>query len=220
MIPFLLRPSDPDTPLVESARRGGIHAFDVLVRRYQARLTLFVRSRLDEALDPEDVAQDIFVAAWCQLVKFQGRSLFRTWLFGIAMNHCAEAMRKRRAVKLVLVDGGEPGAETQPWESQADPRDWPAILAERDSVRAALDELPEPERQIMELYYYAQVNLPEISTLLELNLSTLKYRFYQAHRRLRKVLEAQSRVNSPLSTPLGAPRDALRKSAQLGRRRP
>lgn len=195
-LPVLSR-KDPDAALVSVARGGDIHAFDVLVRRYQARLTLFVRARLDPSIDPEDVAQEVFVAAWCQLPRFLGRSLFKTWLFGIAMNHCAEAMRRNRAVKLVVMDGTEPEDAAPPWVGRSDPRDWSAMLAERDAVRGGLGELPEPERQVVELYYYAQLNLPEIASLLDLNLSTLKYRFYQAHRRLRRILEARDAHGMP-----------------------
>jgi len=192
----LLRQPDPDASLVDASRTGDIHAFDVLVRRYQERLTLFVRARLDTSIDASDVAQEILVDAWCKLPQFQGRSRFKTWLFGIAINHCAEARRRHRVVPLVLLDGEEADELPRPWMSHTDPRDWSAVMEEREAVQRGLRILPEPERQTLELYYYAQLNLPEIARLLNVNLNTLKYRFYQAHRRLRAHLETWEQENS------------------------
>lgn len=190
--PFI-RESDPDAPLVNASRAGDVHAFDMLVRRYQERLSLFVRARLDSAIDPADVAQEILVDAWCKLPQFEGRSRFKTWLFGIAINHCAEARRRHRVVPLVLLEGEDANELPRPWMSRVDPRDWSAVMEEREAVQKGLRTLPEPERQILELYYYGQLNLPEIAKLLDVNLNTLKYRFYQAHRRLRSCLEAWER---------------------------
>ena len=65
-------------------------------------------------------------------------------------------------------------------------------VAERESIRTRMAELPDPEREVLELYYYADLNLREISELLKVNLSTLKTRFYQAHRRLRIQLETEA----------------------------
>ena len=61
-----------------AARQGDARAFDALVYRYQAHIRQFVRSRLDAAIDTEDVAQEVFVAAWRDLPRFQGRSRFKT----------------------------------------------------------------------------------------------------------------------------------------------
>jgi RNA polymerase sigma-70 factor (ECF subfamily) len=176
---------DPDASLVKAAAEGDVRAFDALVYRYQGHLTQFVRARLDAAIDSEDVAQEVFVAAWRSLPSFSGRSRFKTWLFGIAVHHCAEALRKHRRLQLIL---GEASAAQDDWAASsqhADSYDWSIALAERDALRRRLGQLSPPERQVLELYYYAELNLPEIAKLLDVNLSTLKYRFYQAHNRLR-----------------------------------
>jgi RNA polymerase sigma-70 factor, ECF subfamily len=184
---------DPDAPLVAAAGAGDARAFDALVYRYQSRVMQFVRARLDSAVDAEDVAQEVFVAAWRQLPGFRGRSRFKTWLFGIALNLCAEAGRRHLRLKMVLggLNGPLEVSSPEDYPREWDPFEWSLAEAERTEIRRRLAELPEPERQALELYYYAELNLPEISQLLQVNLSTLKYRFYQAHRRLRARLEEQ-----------------------------
>lgn len=186
---------DPDASLVGAARGGDVRAFDALVYRYQLLLRQFVRARLDSAIDADDVVQDVFVAAWHGLSKFNGRSRFKTWLFGIAIHQCAEAQRKHRRLQLIL---GEATEVQQVWAEEVarpDPFDWSMALAERDALRRRLAQLPPPERQALELYYYAELNLPEIAKLLNVNLSTLKYRFYQAHNRLRQSDQQPDQVS-------------------------
>jgi RNA polymerase sigma factor (sigma-70 family) len=105
------------------------------------------------------------------------------------VNHCAEALRKHRRLELIL---GEATEAQQDWAAGAwgsDPFAWSIAVAERDALRRRLSQLSPPERQVLELYYYAELNLPEIAKLLSVNLSTLKYRFYQAHNRLRQQEE-------------------------------
>lgn len=51
-------------------------------------------------------------------------------------------------------------------------------------VERLLAELEETQREVIELYYYAQLTLAEIATVLERNLNTVKYQFYRAHSEL------------------------------------
>lgn len=188
VLPFFAKP-DPDAPLVEAAGAGDVRAFDALVYRYQSRIAQFVQSRLDSSIDSDDVAQDVFFTAWRELPKFQRRSRFKTWLFGIALNRCAEAARKHLRLKQALGDVGERPREWAEEPPELDPVEWSLAEAEREAIRSRLAQLGDTERQVLELYYYAELNLREISQLTEVNLSTVKYRFYQAHKRLRERLQ-------------------------------
>jgi len=200
ILPFFAKP-DPDAPLVSAARGGDVRAFDALVYRYQSRLGQFVRARLDAAIDVDDVTQEIFLTAWRELPKFRAQSRFKTWLFGIALNRCAEAARKHLRLRIALGDGF---TCTELWTdhpSLDDPYEYSAAETEREIVRHRVAALPEPERRVLELYYYAELNLREISELTSVNLSTVKYRFYQAHRKLREQLvereTAETRARCP-----------------------
>jgi RNA polymerase sigma factor (sigma-70 family) len=52
----------------------------------------------------------------------------------------------------------------------------------------ALRTLPEAQREVVELYYYAELTLPEIATSLNRNLNTVKYQFYRAHQAVAREL--------------------------------
>jgi RNA polymerase sigma-70 factor (ECF subfamily) len=181
---------DPDADLVAAARRGDARAFDALVARHQGPLQRFLRARLDAGADADDVAQEAFVAAWRELDRFSGRCQFKTWLFGIALNQCANTARRERRFR--QQQARLEAAETRAAGLPAAPgSDWGAVV-ERVALRQRLAELPEPGRRVLELYYYGELNLREIAELLDVKVSTLKYWFYQAHERLRASLAARS----------------------------
>jgi RNA polymerase sigma-70 factor (ECF subfamily) len=194
----LLSKPDRDAPLVTAARAGDVRAFDALVYRYQSRLSQFVKARLDSAIDADDVTQDVFVTAWRELPNFRGRSRFKTWLFGIALNLCADAWRRHQRLRNLLGDMPDPMEDWAGDDWKSDPYGWSEALLEREDLRRRVRQLSENERQVLELYYYAELNLPEISQLLQVNLSTLKYRFYQAHRHLRQSLEKKDEAPIPV----------------------
>src|SRR5262249_53087198 len=141
---------------------GDPRAFDALVCRHQEALQRFLRARLAPDLDADDVAQETFVAAWRELGDFHRRCRFKTWLFGIALNLCASAARRERRMRLKRVgmdelENGERGRISLP-----DGFEWGAVV-ERVELRRQLAELPDPGRQVLELYYFAELNLREIS---------------------------------------------------------
>lgn len=182
---------DPDAEWVAAARRGDPRAFDTLVQRHEAALSRFLAARLSNGMDVEDVFQEAFVAAWRQLPTFRGKCRFKTWLFGIALNLAANRARKERTLRDRQV-ALEDERLQEPGDPAGDERAWVHALEYAD-LRRRLKEQPDPGRQVLELYYYGDLTLREIAELLEVNLSTLKYWFYQAHQRLRAQLAAEER---------------------------
>lgn len=182
LLPF--QSTEADVQLVGRASRGDQAAFNELVGRYQAAIVQFVRCRLGASADAEDVAQEIFVAAWRQLPRFRGEARFRTWLFGIARNWCAETRRRqaRRVESLTHLEEATERDLASLWDV---PRDATETVDERETVYRWLRQLPELEREIVELYYFGDLNLREIAELTRTPLSTVKTRFYSAHHKLR-----------------------------------
>src|SRR5689334_21461162 len=90
-------PARADEPLVRRASGGDRQAFAQLVERYgQPVLSLCYASSLDRHV-AEELAQDVFLAAWRGLPRFRGGSSFATWLFAIARNACVDRARRRSA---------------------------------------------------------------------------------------------------------------------------
>jgi RNA polymerase sigma-70 factor (ECF subfamily) len=161
--------------MVKRAREGDRESFDELVKSHQEGLRSFLAHRV-EASEVDDVIQDVFVAAWRALPSYDGRSQFRTWLFAIAFNKVRDHYRqKMRRISEVYA----PNAEAI--VSDADP------FSAKDlslSVRQLLTHLSESQHEVILLYYQDELTLAEIANVLNRNLSTVKYQFFQAHAKL------------------------------------
>ena len=130
-----------------------------------------------EAVD--DVVQEIWTACWVAIPKFAGRSRFKAWLYGIATNKCVDYLRAGgRRNSASLEDVGDIVDTQRPYDRVDD----------RDAVTAALRLLPEAQREVVELYYYADLTMPEIAATLKRNLNTVKYQFYRAHQQVAQEL--------------------------------
>ncbi len=129
----------------------------------------------------DDIVQDTWTACWLALPKFGERSRFKAWLYGIAANKCVDYFRARgRRDETSLHDAPE-----IPHKESAF-----GAIEDRDAVMAALGRLPEAQREVVDLYYYADLTLPEIAEALKRNLNTVKYQFYRAHQQVAQELGA------------------------------
>src|ERR1700741_506100 len=77
---------DVDWQLVTRVQRGDKHAYELLVSKYQRRITRLLSRIIRDPSDIEDVAQEAFIKAYRALPSFRGESAFYTWLYRIAIN--------------------------------------------------------------------------------------------------------------------------------------
>ena len=176
---------DPERALVDAALHGDRRAFDRLAREYEPRLRGFITRRVgSDAVD--DVLQETLLSGWMALPRFDRRSGFKAWLYGIAVHKCIDYVRRRGRLQVELpldeLSGG--------WQS---PEALYAAAELRETVRQSLEQLSAPQREVLELYYYAELTLAEIATVLRRNLNTVKYQFYRAH----VVVEQKMNAGAP-----------------------
>lgn len=80
--------------LVNDAAEGDTRPFEVLVRRYEAKVMTNCRYLSGSPHDAEDLAQEVFVKVYFGLAGFQARSSFETWVQRIKSNHCINFVKK------------------------------------------------------------------------------------------------------------------------------
>src|SRR5258706_13143529 len=84
-----------DLALAARIRRGDQSAFAELHRLYHRRVLAFAQKRLGDATEAEDVAQDVFLALFRSIDRYEGRSSLLTWIFGIAHHQWCNRVRRR-----------------------------------------------------------------------------------------------------------------------------
>lgn len=191
--------------LVQAARRQDRTAFDTLVYTHQDRLRAFLMRRVGpDAV--EDVVQETFLAAWQAIPRLDLRVRFKTWLFSIAVHKAADYHRSvgRRSEQEVPLDPTRlpllPAAGNDFREAE-----------QRATVQRLLEHLTDDQRQLLEMYYFAELTLPEIAAVLKRNLNTVKYQFYRAHAVAAQQLE---KMEGPSCTAQGEARVAVRTATE------
>jgi RNA polymerase sigma-70 factor (ECF subfamily) len=164
--------ADTERQLIAAARRNDRAAFDTLVQSHQERLRAFLVRRVG-ADAAEDVLQETFLAAWQAIPRLDLRVRFKTWLFSIAVHKAADHHRSQ----------GRLARQEVTWDTSNLPTVGDSLDAveRRVFVQRVLASLNDDQRQILEMYYFAELTLPEIATILGRNLNTLKYQFYRIH---------------------------------------
>ena len=149
---------------VAATRGGDRDAFAALCERYRRQLHVHCYRMLGSVDDADDLVQDTYLKAWQARASFEGRSLFRTWLYRIATNACLDVLARRpkrvmppdvRPPEQVLNTDFAPPVEL-PWlqpypdrllEVPAPAHDEPSVVVEeRETIElaylAAIQHLP------------------------------------------------------------------------------
>ncbi len=169
-----------------AAAGGNADAFEALVRRYQTRIINLSRAYSGNAADAEDLAQGVFVRVYRSLDRFRGESLFRTWLYKIALNVARSHHARRARQQPVWGDSG--ADDTRPFDPPADGSDVEAALVRRDAIDRALAELPDDLREAVILRDVHGLDYRDIAEAIGAPMGTVESRIFRARQRLRRAL--------------------------------
>jgi len=222
-----------------AARGGDQAAFTALAERYRGQLRVHCYRMLGSFDDAEDMVQETMLRAWRSREAFEGRSLFRTWLYRIATNACLNAI-ERAPPRLLPVDlvapvtaaateptdsppSQPPIAPEIPWlqpypdaqlETVATERTGPEATVEaRETIElafvAALQHLPGRQRAILILAEVVGWSAREIAAMLELSVPAVTSALQRAHTTLRARLPPDRQGRQQNWRQKGAPSAAI-----------
>lgn len=173
-----------DEALVALTARSDEVAFAALYDRLvPAAYGLALRVLRDEAL-AEDAVQEAFLGVWRGAARFfPERAKASTWILTLVHRRAVDLVRReqrRRADPLpqVELDGRERSAADSAW-----------LRLERERVQAALRQLPDHQREAIELAYYGGFTQSELAERLGEPLGTIKSRMFTGLARLRELLD-------------------------------
>jgi RNA polymerase sigma-70 factor, ECF subfamily len=182
-----------DQMLIEQLRRGDRTAFALVIERNQRSVYGYLRARLQQASDADDMMQEVFLRFYLSQARFDSTALIRPWLLGIARNLLREHVRDVKRRKEV--------AWTElclELESVLPPD---ALWSDADDVirylPKCIEELGPSARQAIEMHYRSQRKLAEIGHELHRSEGAVKLLMFRARQALKDCLQMSSTRNGP-----------------------
>ena len=187
-----------DQALVQRVQAGEKRAFDLLVGKYQHKVTSLISRYIHDWSECQDVAQETFIRAYRALANFRGDSQFYTWLYKIAVNtaknHLVSMGRRPPtddidAVDAVQYDGGSRLRDTDTPEHE--------LLRQEieRTVAATVESLPEELRMAITLREVDGLSYEEIAETMDCPIGTVRSRIFRARdaidQKLRPLLDTE-----------------------------
>ncbi|MBC8117040.1 MAG: sigma-70 family RNA polymerase sigma factor [Candidatus Saccharimonas sp.] len=170
-----------DEQIIARVLSGDADAYRCLVEKHERSVFGFVKGLVRNESDVEDLAQEVFVAAFTHLASFDvRRAKFSTWLLTIAHNRCCNHLKRR---SLATTEMGDMASGVPQPDTVASNRETWSRLDD------ALDRLPIEQRTAFVLAEVQEVPLAEIAVIEGIPLGTVKSRISRAKERLRETLK-------------------------------
>ncbi|HEY9883864.1 MAG TPA: sigma-70 family RNA polymerase sigma factor [Thermosynechococcaceae cyanobacterium] len=180
-------PSHEAALLIRIAQRDQA-ALSELYDRYARVLYAVAFKSLRSAEESEEVVLDVFAQVWRTAARYDvDKGRVDSWLFMMTRSRVLDRLRTLQRVTKVTV-ASENFAEIQTPTPGVDPIENVLISERHDRVLAALSQLPEAQRQVIELAYYKGLTQSEIAAQTNLSLGTVKTRIRLGLSKLRVVL--------------------------------
>ena len=156
-------------------------AFEALVAPHREGLARFVAMMVGR--ETEDLVQAALAAALKEADRFEGRSKFSTWLYGIALNLCRKHLRD----KTRHAASGADALEGQPAKARG-------VLTSvirhemAERIEIAVGRLPTSMREAFVLRYVDGMDYPEVAEIIGVSEGTARVRAFRARALLREEL--------------------------------
>jgi RNA polymerase sigma-70 factor, ECF subfamily len=169
---------------VAQARAGEPGAWDILFKRYQLPLYVYVFELVHNEQTSLDVVQETFIAAVRHIGGLRDNGKFGGWLFGIAHQKCIQQWRKQDREAAALDDLAE-----TPVDLATGPDDLLIRREQEDTFMRLLTQLPPPQRSVLLLHFIEEFSLEDIAGITGVSPGTVKSRIHYARKALKTLWE-------------------------------
>lgn len=182
--------SDAHRALVTASQRGDKKAFAVLVELYQNSVYGYLRARLAEPADAEDLCQEVFLRCYLGREKLARATAVGSWLIGIARNLLREHVRRQHRRREVGWTELCLALEQLVGEQHSESND--AL----NHLPKCLESLGQSAREAIDLRYRSQLRLAEIAQHLRRSEGAVKLLMHRSRQALKNCLDRRLRVDS------------------------
>ena len=178
-----------DREIIQRINEGDLKLFEILIRRYDPFLYKIGRTYRYNHEDTEDLMQDAYINAYCNLKKFENRSTFKTWLTRIMLNVCYQKKHKRSFKNEIMRDDIQNEKSSILFHHSTNNE---KIAMNKELGRVledAIHEIPEDYRIVFTLRELNGLSVAETSEALNITEGNVKVRLNRAKGMLQKEIK-------------------------------
>ena len=172
-----------DFSLISRIAQRDETALRALFARHQVRVFRFVVRLVRNEAVAEELANEVFMEVWRNAHKFEGRANVSTWVLSIAHNRAVSSLRKKRD------ENWDEDSALQIADDDDDPEVRAQKADKRQLLRKCLEQLSADHRVIIDLAYYHEKSIAQISEIVGIPEATVKTRMFYGRRRLSEILK-------------------------------
>lgn len=173
--------------LVLAAQSGDENAFTQLHALWQNDLKRFAVSRVRHPQAADEIANDVWLSISRGIAGLDDPACFPRWAFRIVQFRSTDWIRRRSQDRQRAALAAHEADQLAP--EAPIPTDESNELSE---LRAAVDALPDEQRELVRLHYVFERSIAEIAEILDLPAGTIKSRLFSAREKLRQIIERKS----------------------------
>jgi RNA polymerase sigma-70 factor, ECF subfamily len=171
-----------DEALIKRIAAGDRLAMQTLFARHRVAIYRWLLRHVNQEALAEDLLSEVFLDVWRQAASFEGRASVSTWLLAIARHKALSARRRRTELE---------------WDddlalSVADPADGPDSILEKKTraelVRQCLARLSPEHGEVIDLVYYHEKSVEEVTRIVGIPEATVKTRMFYARKKLAELV--------------------------------
>ena len=175
-----------DEEIAKQVQRGQVEPFELLVKRYQEKLTRYGRKFLSNNQDIEEIIQEVFIKSYVNIKSFDLSRKFSSWIYRIAHNEFVNALRKRKRSPLYFFDLD---VFLPHFVSKETPEKDIEKKEAKELINRFLKKIDSKYREVLVLYYFEDLSYKEISDILHIPISTVGVRIKRAKNIMKSYCE-------------------------------
>lgn len=178
-----------DLDIIHKVTNGDIDQYEILIKRYNSFLYKIGRSYRYNHQDTEDLMQETFISAYCNLQKFENRSSFKTWLTRIMLNQCYQKKHKLSFQNEIVTDDLQTEKSNVMFHPSSNNEKYTVNKELGHVLENAIHDIPEDYRMVFTLRELNGLSVHETSESLDISESNVKVRLNRAKTMLREKIE-------------------------------
>lgn len=181
---------DSDIKLVQQVLEGNIDSFNIIINKYENIIFKFIYNMLRDREAAEDITQETFITVYDKLYIYNKDYKFINWIYQIAKNKTIDYIRKYRKVYEANIEDSQ-----ELVSKEISPLDYTIYKETKEKIERFINKLEEIDRQIIILKYSQNLTFSQIASILSLNESAVKRKYYKIRDRFSEESQEKERCN-------------------------